>query len=214
MTQPGAQRTYTLGQLAKQVGIARSSVLHYESLGLLAARRRSAAGYRLYGAEKLEHLQSIRRLRDAGLPLSDIRKLLDARGGSMARGSRSRSPSFDLLEKRLLELCDEVERIRQQQRLLARLLALPEFRGEGLKFSKTKWVALLRRAGLDDSAMQRWHVEFECASAEEHAPFLRSLGLAPNEIAEVRRRSRADRAAGTTNGSNSSGKERRKIIRP
>ena len=38
----------TLGKFARRVGLARSSVLHYESLGLLAPAGRSAAGYRLY----------------------------------------------------------------------------------------------------------------------------------------------------------------------
>jgi DNA-binding transcriptional MerR regulator len=192
VTRPREPITFTLGQLGKRVGLARTSVLHYESLGLLVPRARSAAGYRLYGTDELERLRTIRRLRDAGLPLADIRNLLASRGGAAPGRGPQQPRAAELLEKRLLGLCEDVERIRRQQRLLARLLALPEFRGERLQFDKAEWVALLRRAGLDESAMHMWHVEFERESPREHAAFLRSLGLAQNEVDQVRRRARAD----------------------
>jgi DNA-binding transcriptional MerR regulator len=40
----------TLGQLGRAVGLSRTALLYYESLGLLVPRTRSAAGYRLYGS--------------------------------------------------------------------------------------------------------------------------------------------------------------------
>ena len=51
------QERFTLGRLARQVGLARSSILHYESIGLLVPGGRSAAGYRLYGSAELERLR-------------------------------------------------------------------------------------------------------------------------------------------------------------
>lgn len=178
----------TLGELARRVGLARSSVLHYESLGLLAPAGRSAAGYRLYGEAELEKLRHIRRLRDAGLALSDIGALL-APHASSAPGARL-APA-ELLEQRLSGLCREVERIREQQRLLARLLALPGFREGGMYGDKAAWVALLRSAGFDEAAMRLWHLEFEREDPDGHAAFLESLGLAPGEVEEIRRGSRA-----------------------
>jgi DNA-binding transcriptional MerR regulator len=167
------------------VGLARASLLHYERLGLLRPAERNAAGYRLYGDAELERLRSIRRFREAGLPLTTICELLKDQ-----TSNRVWLPAA-LLEKRLLELCDEVNRLREQQKLLARLLATPALRKEHACADKAAWVALLRRAGLDDEQMRQWHVGFEKENPAEHAAFLRSLGLATSEIARIRRWSRA-----------------------
>jgi len=54
---------------------------------------------------------------------------------------------------------------------------------------KTTWIEILRRAGMDDRAMERWHTEFERQAPHEHEQFLASLGLPPDEIAVIRQRS-------------------------
>ena len=82
MTSVSRAAPFNLGQLCKAVGLARSSVLNYEAIGLLVPQGRSPAGYRLYGEAQLERLRTIRRLREAGLALEDIRVLLDRRGGT------------------------------------------------------------------------------------------------------------------------------------
>jgi MerR family transcriptional regulator, thiopeptide resistance regulator len=174
----------TLGQLGKRAGLARSSVLHYEALGLLIPAGRTAAGYRIYGARELERLLAIRRLRDAGLSLADVRALVDSPTGANHSGPAA------LLEKRLLELSQAVEGIREQQRLLARLLAAPGIRTRGKRWNKDAWVALLRQAGFDDAAMKQWHAEFERENPSGHAVFLASLGIKPAQIAAIRRSSK------------------------
>ncbi|MNZ77277.1 Mercuric resistance operon regulatory protein [compost metagenome] len=179
--------TFTLGQLAKRVGLARSSILHYESIGLLAPHGRSPAGYRLYGESELDRLLTIRRLRESGLALADIRILLSPADESVLRGGTG---PMALLEKRLLGLSQEVERIRKQQRDLARLLAAPDVRNGRQPWDKESWVALLRRAGFNEEAMHLWHIEFEREDPNEHANFLKLLGLNPAEVAKIRRWSR------------------------
>jgi DNA-binding transcriptional MerR regulator len=186
--QPPAERL-TLGQLARATGLARASLLHYESLGLLAPVARSRAGYRLYGTVELERLQTIRRFRAAGLSLAAIRDLL-----AHAQGQDPAGPAA-LLEARLLDLCAEVERLRGQQQMLARLLAAPEFHGGRRCRGKLAWVALLQRAGFDEADMWRWHADYEADSPQEHAAFLRSLGLSAAEVTAIRRRARNRGAA-------------------
>jgi DNA-binding transcriptional MerR regulator len=162
-------------------GLARTSLLHYESLGLLQPKARSASGYRLYGPAELARLQSIRRFREAGLSLNAIRELLTP---------RSMSEPAQLLEQRLLELCKEMETLRTQQKQLTRLLATPGFRSRRFAASKAAWVALLRRAGMSDDEMNDWHRRFEADNPREHATFLRSLGLDGAEVARIRKSSR------------------------
>lgn len=181
------QGKLTLGQLGKQVGLARTSLLYYESVGLLAPSGRSPAGYRLYGEAELERLRVIRRLRDAGLSLADIGELL-AQQQAPSRGKAARPDA--LLEKRLLDLCQAVERLREQQRSLARLLTTAGFRDARRRWNKAAWVQLLRRAGFSEDDMHTWHAEFERESPQDHTTFLKSLGLTSGEVARIRRWSR------------------------
>lgn len=169
----------TIGRLATAAGLARGTLLHYEAMGLLVARGRSPAGYRLYGADALDRLQAIRRYREAGLSLADVGALL----------ARPQAGAAGLLEQRLLGLGAEIQRLRAQQRHLARLLALHERRAP--LAGKAAWVALLRRAGFSDDEMRQWHADFEAEDAAAHRAFLRALGLPAAEIARLRRLSRS-----------------------
>lgn len=171
----------SVGRLARRYGLSRTTLLYYDRLGLLRASERSAAGYRLYSAEDEARLAAVCRYRQVGLSLARIRELL---GGDSSRAAQ-------VLETRLDELNAEIERLREQQRVLVRLLARPEKLRGARALDKQGWVAILRAAGLDDAAMHRWHAEFERQAPAAHGDFLESLGLAKPEVARIRRWSRA-----------------------
>lgn len=182
MTSTGTNRL-TLGRLARATGLARSSLIHYEALGLLLPAVRSEAGYRMYGEAQIERLHAIRRFRDAGLSLAEIGKLFTAQaaGATNAQGSPA-----TLLVNRLMALGEEVDILRSKQKMLARLLAAAQFHDGQAGQGKAAWVALLRHAGFDDNDMRNWHGEFEADNPDQHAAFLASLGLAPDEVAAIR----------------------------
>lgn len=180
---PSPPRKMTLGQLARTCGLARASLLNYEALGLLRPAGRSLAGYRLYGEAEVARLQTIRRYRDAGLSLPAIATLLDIAAPGENTGGATQSA---MLEARLLALSQDVERLKAQQKMLARLLATPEFRNRQSCRGKAAWVALLRRAGFSEKDMRQWHQGFEADSPDAHASFLHALGLAADEIAAIR----------------------------
>ena len=102
----------TVTRLARSCNLARSTVLYYESIGLLTRPRRSAGNYRVYSEKDLDRLRQICTYRDAGLALADIRSILDASGGNAAA----------VLRRRLTELSEGIERMREHQRAIARLL--------------------------------------------------------------------------------------------
>lgn len=189
----------TLGRLARATGLARASLLHYEALGLLVPQARSAAGYRYYGEAELERLKSIRRYRDAGLSLAAIRDLLAPTKPS----TRLRSEPAALLEARLIDLSNEIESLRTQRALLARLLAMREFRNVQRCRDKAAWTNLLRRAGFSEAEMRAWHTSFEAESPGEHAAFLRSLGLKKEEVLSIRRWSKRRRSEVVDSGGDS-----------
>src|SRR5579872_7035120 len=102
----------TVTQLARACGLSRSTVLYYESMGLLRPARRSTGNYRVYGDRELDRLRQVCIYRDAGVKLGDIRSILD----------EPQSDAAAVLRRRLVELGGEIERLRGHQRAIARLL--------------------------------------------------------------------------------------------
>ena len=48
-----------VGQLAKRTGLTVRTLHHYDELGIVSPRRRSAAGYRLYGEDDVARLLQV-----------------------------------------------------------------------------------------------------------------------------------------------------------
>ena len=168
----------TVSKLAQRCGLSRSTVLYYESIGLLRPAVRSAAGYRRYGEEDLGRLRQICAYRDAGLKLEDIRALLE----------RPEDDASSVLKRRLLEIDAEVETLRNHQRAILKLLQKFDERTE--MNTKEKWVSVMRAAGFTEADMHRWHTAFERSAPEEHQEFLEFLHIPAEEILTIRERSR------------------------
>lgn len=66
----------TIGQLAHRAGVKVSTVRVYERHGLLARPSRTDAGYRVYQATDLDRLVFIRRAKELGFTLAEVRELL------------------------------------------------------------------------------------------------------------------------------------------
>ena len=71
----------TIGTLAKQSGVNLETIRFYERSGLLPAPQRSAAGYRHYQEMDVRRLRFIRRGRELGFSLEEIRSLLQLSDG-------------------------------------------------------------------------------------------------------------------------------------
>ena len=166
----------TITKLARACGLSRSTVLYYESLGLVRPPRRSAGTYRVYLDGDLARLRQVCAYRDAGLKLGDIRSLLEGPRGEAA----------GVLERRLLEIGAEIEALREHQRAIARLLGKTKGLRRTQMVTKDKWVEIMRAAGFSEEQMHRWHREFEKAAPGEHQEFLEFLHIPAEEVKRIR----------------------------
>ena len=65
-----------IGQAAARSFVSAKMISHYEWIGLLPSARRTFANYRLYSEADVHTLQFVRRARDLGFALPEIKELL------------------------------------------------------------------------------------------------------------------------------------------
>ncbi|WP_405566989.1 MerR family transcriptional regulator [Streptomyces sp. NBC_01167] len=68
---------YSIGELARRTGATVKTIRFYSDCGLVPPTDRSPAGYRLYDNGAVARLDLVRTLRDLGLELAAIRKVMD-----------------------------------------------------------------------------------------------------------------------------------------
>ncbi|MGW1556675.1 MerR family transcriptional regulator [Streptomyces sp. NPDC002144] len=68
---------FTIGELARSTGLTVRTIRYWSDEGVLTPVGRSTGGYRLYDAESAARLELIRTLRELGLGLIDVRRVLD-----------------------------------------------------------------------------------------------------------------------------------------
>lgn len=110
MEQRPYRQRYTVGEFAKLTGIPKQTLQFYDKIGIFSPAIRLENGYRYYEAEQYEVIDIIYALKEAGLPLSDIKNYLDNRTPEMC---------VNLLEQ-------ETKRIKQKIRTLERALKTVE----------------------------------------------------------------------------------------
>lgn len=68
---------YTVGEVAKQLDVATSTLRYYDKEGLLPFVERSSGGMRIFKEEDLSWLEIIGCLKKTGMPIKDIKHFID-----------------------------------------------------------------------------------------------------------------------------------------
>ena len=167
---------FTIGQVGKKYSLSRSTLIYYDSIGVLKPSGRSESNYRLYSEGDLKKMDRIQLFRSAGLSLDSIELLLEKENNELD----------STLEGRLLTINSEIQKLRNQQKVILDILENETLAKDSRLMTKDVWVSILRAAGLDDAGMKNWHIEFERSSPEAHQDFLESLGIEKDEVAAIR----------------------------
>lgn len=116
---PGPGPTYAIGAASKQTGCHIETIRYYERIGLLPPPSRSASGYRRYGLPHLKRLTFVRRARDLGFTLDEIRRLLRLAD----RRERSCAQARDLATAHLGDVQAKLKDLRLMERVLKGMIA-------------------------------------------------------------------------------------------
>ena len=68
---------YTIGEMAKKIGVAPSALRYYDKEGLLPFVERSEGGIRMFKDSDIEWLNIIECLKKTGMSIKEIKKFID-----------------------------------------------------------------------------------------------------------------------------------------
>jgi DNA-binding transcriptional MerR regulator len=133
---------YRIGELSRLSQVPVRTLRYYDQIGVLVPARVATSGYRCYAAEQFEQLNRILVLKDLGLSLDEIRRLLADRA--------SVDDLRALVARKHAELERRVEVERQRlTRAAARLALLDGVDGTpadiAVRTAGTQWIASLRK---------------------------------------------------------------------
>jgi len=111
-------RSYSRAQAAKATNVNAETIRYYETCGLLQPPARSAGGQRIYIEEHLQRLIFIRRSRELGFTLKEIKDLISLSDGS----DRSCSQVRDLSVVHLRDIKAKIRDLKKMEKTLADMI--------------------------------------------------------------------------------------------
>jgi len=119
MTEVTKARGYAIGQVSRETGVNIETIRYYERIGLLPKPDRTAGGNRQYNQDQLKRLFFIRRARDLGFSLEEIRGLFEM----VDRSDFSCSQVHDLTAAHLGSVRQKIANLKKLEKALAGMVA-------------------------------------------------------------------------------------------
>ena len=157
-----------IGDLAAAAGLTVRAIHHYEQIGLLTPSSRSEAGHRLYGADAVQRLYQVSRLRRLGLPLEQIRRVLDDPNWELA----------EALNRHAVALDDEITRLSTLRRTVTAVIADVDAGAD----PTTDLLEVLKVMDDDSLLRRRISILVYRDVAAAHAYLVDVFGLTPGEV--------------------------------
>jgi DNA-binding transcriptional MerR regulator len=104
-----------IGILAERTGTTAPTIRYYEEIGLLPRPLRQQAGHRRYGHEDVRRLTFIRRCRDLGFPVDQVRRLV----GLLDDRQRSCTEARDIGQTHLEAIRAKLAELRALEQMIA-----------------------------------------------------------------------------------------------
>lgn len=119
MNTTASPRALTIGKLSKRTDCNIETIRYYERIGILPAPPRSAGGFRLYSDDHLKRLMFVRRSRQLGFSLDEIRVLLELVDGGDCTCAEVKALTLN----HVAEIRRKVTDLRKLERVLKQMAA-------------------------------------------------------------------------------------------
>lgn len=107
-------KSFTIGKLSDHTGVKIETIRYYEKIGLMPSPPRNDGGHRVYGDEHTQRLRFIKRGRELGFSLENIRGLL---------GLEDKKPScaqvYDISTEHLEEIRKKIADLKKLEKSLS-----------------------------------------------------------------------------------------------
>ena len=114
-----AEEIMTIGVLAQKSETDAQTIRYYERLGLMSKPERTESNYRVYNEDAVSRLHFIKRAKEIGFSLNDIKVLLGMVDGEVRRCDEVR----DFAETRLDKIQTQIRNLRSMERTLSNLVS-------------------------------------------------------------------------------------------
>jgi MerR family transcriptional regulator, mercuric resistance operon regulatory protein len=109
----------TIGALAQESEVSIDSIRYYERVGIMPKPPRSAGGHRLFANEHKQRLVFIRRARELGFSLDDVRALLGLTGGRRVTCARAKR----ITEQHIADIRQKAKDLKRLAQVLTQMVA-------------------------------------------------------------------------------------------
>ena len=106
-----------IGEIAAGSGVTVDTVRFYERQKLLPKAPRTSGGYRVFSSKAIEQIRFIKQAQELGFSLDEIKGLLKTGGAEECRQVR------DLLRRKLVEMDDQIRKMKAFRKTLANHLS-------------------------------------------------------------------------------------------
>ncbi len=141
---PASNFPIGIGELSRQIGCKIETIRYYEQQSLMPEPPRTSGGHRLYSEEMRGRLLFIRRSRELGFAMDEIRDLLSLVDGEQVSCERVKS----MAEEHLQDIRAKIADLKKMQRTLSDLAD----RCSGKDIPECPIIDTLQRGGVRRSA--------------------------------------------------------------
>ena len=114
-----ASRTLPIGEMSRQTGVNIETIRYYERIAIMPRPLRTEGGHRAYNSDQLKRLNFIKRSRELGFSLGEIRALLEL----VDTGTYTCAEVHEMTMKHLSAVRKKVADLRAMERVLKDMAA-------------------------------------------------------------------------------------------
>ena len=111
---------HTIGTAAKLSGVNIETIRYYERVGVVPPPGRTASGRRVYDTESVSRLRFVKRCRELGFPIPEIKSLLGLTYGSPTSCAQAR----EIGDAHLAAVHEKIRDLKRMERALSDLIEL------------------------------------------------------------------------------------------